>query len=300
MHTTMDNELEIISAKLNTQVKEDSLFKGKDPFEKNWDQLKGLSGMDQNFRRRTIRNMSKAINPTPEDTAYLSAAGAVASGQNAKSKQLNPGIVYRNGYGLFDVITPPYNMYELANYYDTSFANHAAIDAKVENVVGLGYRFDITDRTLLSFEMADDAGKVERARSRIERAKIMLRDWLESLNDDDSFTTTMEKVYTDLQATGNGFIEVGRTVSGEIGYIGHIPATTIRVRRLRDGFVQIIGQKLVYFRNFGAKNQNPVTDDPRPNEIIHLAQYSPLNTFYGVPDIISAMPSLIGDQLASQ
>ena len=73
MHTTMDNELEIISAKLNTQVKEDSLFKGKDPFEKNWDQLKGLSGMDQNFRRRTIRNMSKAINPTPEDTAYLSA-----------------------------------------------------------------------------------------------------------------------------------------------------------------------------------------------------------------------------------
>mgnify|MGYP003337907010 FL=1 len=217
----MDNELEIISAKLNTQVKEDSLFKGKDPFEKNWDQLKGLSGMDQNFRRRTIRNMSKAINPTPDDTAYLSAAGAISSGQNAKSKQLNPGVVYRNGYGLFDVITPPYNMYELANYYDTSFANHAAIDAKVENVVGLGYRFDITDRTLLSFEMADDAGKVERARSRIERAKIMLRDWLESLNDDDSFTTTMEKVYTDLQATGNGFIEVGRTVSGEIGYIGH-------------------------------------------------------------------------------
>jgi hypothetical protein len=34
----------------------------------------------------------------------------------------------------------------LANYYDTSFANHAAIDAKVENVVGLGYRFDITDQ----------------------------------------------------------------------------------------------------------------------------------------------------------
>ena len=110
----------------------------------------------------------------------------------------------------------------------------------------------------------------------------------------------MEKVYTDLQATGNGFIEVGRTVSGEIGYIGHIPATTVRVRRLRDGYLQIIGQKIVYFRNFGGKNPNPVTADPRPNEIIHLKQYSPLNTFYGIPDILSAMPSLIGDQLASQ
>jgi capsid portal protein len=74
----------------------------------------------------------------------------------------------------------------------------------------------------------------------------------------------------------------------------------MRVRRLRDGFVQIIGQKVVYFRNFGAKNANPVTSDPRPNEIIHFKQYSPLNTFYGVPDIMSAINSLHGDQLASQ
>jgi PBSX family phage portal protein len=191
-------------------------------------------------------------------------------------------------------------MYELANFYDTSFANHAAIDAKVENVVGLGYRFDISDRTSLRLETSSDEQASSRARKRIERMKIELRDWLENLNDDDSFTKTMEKVYTDLQATGNGFIEVGRTVEGDIGYLGHIPATTVRVRRLNDGFLQIIGQQVVYFRNFGAKNQNPVTVDTRPNEIIHLKEYSPLNTFYGVPDIVAAFPSLIGDKLASQ
>jgi PBSX family phage portal protein len=110
----------------------------------------------------------------------------------------------------------------------------------------------------------------------------------------------MAKVYTDLQAIGNGYLEIGRTVKGEIGYIGHIPATTMRVRRLHDGFVQVIANKVVYFRNFGATNVNPVTDDPRPNEIIHFKSYSPLNTFYGVPDIISAINSLYGDQLASQ
>jgi PBSX family phage portal protein len=110
----------------------------------------------------------------------------------------------------------------------------------------------------------------------------------------------MEKVFTDVQATGNGFIEVGRNVEGEIGYIGHIPATTVRVRRLHDGFLQIIGNKVVYFRNFAATNPNPVTNDTRPNEIIHIKEYSPLNTFYGVPDIVSALPSLIGDKLASQ
>jgi PBSX family phage portal protein len=188
----------------------------------------------------------------------------------------------------------------LANFYDTSFANHAAIDAKVENIVGLGYDFEISPRTMLKLEASSDSGATERARNRIERAKIEMHDWLETLNSDDSFTTTMEKVFTDVQAIGNGYLEVGRTVTGQIGYVGHIPATTMRIRRLRDGYVQIIGNKVVYFRNFGAKNSNPVTLDKRPNEIIHFKQYSPLNTFYGVPDIISAISSLQGDQLASQ
>ena len=295
---TDDDNFHYVRASLNTQEQEENQFKANDPFNKNWDELKEYTGIDQNFRRRVARQMSKAITPTP---GYLDSANATPSGvDDAGSKALNPGTVYRNGYGLFDVITPPYNMYELANFYDTSFANHAAIDAKVENIVGLGYRFDIADRTALRLEMSEDQTATDRARKRIERAKIELRDWLESLNDDDSFTKVMEKVYTDVEATGNGFIEVGRTIKGEIGYIGHIPATTVRVRRLNDGFVQIIGQALVYFRNFGANNPNPVTVDSRPNEIIHIKSYSPLNTYYGIPDIVSAMPSLIGDQLAAR
>jgi PBSX family phage portal protein len=292
-----DDNFEYIRASLNTQEQQENEFKANDPFNKNWEELKEYTGLDQNFRRRVARQVSKAVTPT---AAYLDSANAVPSGTDAGSKALNPGTVYRNGYGLFDVITPPYNMYELANFYDTSFANHAAIDAKVENIVGLGYRFDIADRTALRLEMSEDEEATNRARKRIERAKIELRDWLENLNDDDSFTKVMEKVYTDVEATGNGFIEVGRTVKGEIGYIGHIPATTVRVRRLNDGFLQIIGQAVVYFRNFGANNQNPVTADARPNEIIHIKSYSPLNTYYGIPDIVSAMPSLIGDQLAAR
>ena len=287
----------IIGARIDNAIQQDDYFAKADPFNKNWEDLKSLSGLDNNFKRRAAR-LSKANDPSQ---AYMDSARTNQVGINgAQSKEINPGTVYRNGYGLFDVITPPWNLYELANYYDTSFANHAAIDAKVENIVGLGYDFEISPRTMLKLESSSDKDAVGRARNRIERAKIELRDWLESLNDDDSFTTTMEKVYTDVQAVGNGYLEIGRTVTGEIGYIGHIPATTIRVRRLRDGFLQIIGNKVVYFRNFGATNPNPVTSDTRPNEIIHFKQYSPLNTFYGVPDIMSAITSLQGDQLAAQ
>ena len=271
-------------------------FKAMDPFNQEWDIVKNYVGLDINFKRRVARKLEKG----EVSEGYMNSALAVQSGNGAKSKAINPGVVYRNAYGLFDVITPPYNLHELANYYDTSFANHAAIDAKVANTVGLGYDFVLSDKTTLKLEMADNEEAAARARKRIERLKIQLRDWLEGLNQDESFTSILEKVDTDLNATGNGYIEIGRTVTGEIGYIGHIPSPTMRVRRLHDGYVQVIGNKVTYFRNFGAKNANPITQDPRPNEIIHLKEYSPLNTFYGVPDVISALPSLIGDQLASQ
>ena len=303
----MEQEQEwILGARIDDIQKDDDTFKRQDPFNKNWEDLKSLVGMDKNFKRRAER-MAKAYEtqiPKDLDTnsaAYLSAASSRSAGVDGTgTKQINPGTVYNNGYGMFDVITPPWNLYELANYYDTSFANHAAIDAKVENIVGLGYDFHISERTQLRLEQSMDADQRERARNRIERAKIELRDWIENLNDDDSFTHTMTKFFTDVQATGNGYLEIGRTTRGEIGYLGHIPATTIRARRLKDGYVQIIGQKVVYFRNFGATNPNPVTGDPRPNEIIHYKEYSPLNTYYGIPDIMSAISSLHGDQLATQ
>ena len=296
----MSDQEFFINARIDNPTDILQQFKEEDPFNKSWNELKNLVGLDNNFKRRAGRLAEKAV--APENmTGYLNNAKAQPSGvDGAQSKEINPGSVYRNAYGLFDVITPPWNLYELANYYDTSFANHAAIDAKVENIVGLGYDFEVSPATMLRLESNQDKDQVSRARNRIERAKIELHNWIESLNDNDSFTTTMTKIYTDMQATGNGYLEVGRTTRGEIGYVGHIPATTMRVRRLRDGYVQIIGQKVVYFRNFGAKNPNPITADARPNEIIHFKQYSPLNTFYGVPDVLSAINSLHGDQLASQ
>jgi PBSX family phage portal protein len=280
-------------------------FKEKDPFIKSWEDLKSFDGMGTNFKRKTSRAEKSYEIPRNRrgeiSQAYADSAGTRAVGQDgAGTKQLNPGAVWRNGYGLFDVITPPYNLYELANFYDTNFANHAAIDAKVENIVGLGYNFQYTAETSMRLEDIDDAERANRSKKRIERLKSQTKTWLEELNDEDSFINIMEKVVTDVQSTGNGYLEIGRKVNGELGYIGHIPSTTMRIRRLRDGFVQIIGGKVVYFRNYGANNPNPITDDPRPNEVIHFKEYSPLNTFYGVPDIISAYTSLMGDQMAAQ
>ena len=303
-------ERQEIVIKYSNEYSEENEFISQDPFNKSWEDLRELSGINLNFRRRTTRaesKIEKSISNIPTNQMgqvvgqYADTAGVRSTGlDGVKTKQINPGEVYRNGYGVFDVITPPYNLYELASFYDTNFANHAAIDAKVANTVGLGYKFETAPDVVMRMENMENQSAIDKARKRLERLKGEAIEWLESLNSDDSFLTTMEKIDLDLESTGNAYLEVGRTVTGEVGYIGHIPSTTMRIRRIRDGFTQIVSGQVVYFRNFGATNPNPITEDPRPNEVIHFKAYSPLNTFYGVPDILSAYMSLKGDLLAAQ
>lgn len=255
-----------------------------DPFSVDGEILKSYEGLHPNFKRRVSR------------------LNKVWTGQDgAKSKQLIPDMDITTAYGLFDVIVPPYNLDELANFYETNFANHAAVNAKVSNVVGLGYHLEASMMLMDRLEDAGDDQQRMRAQRKADRAKKMVMDWLEELNDEDTFTHTLEKVFTDVEATGNGYIEIGRTTSGEIGYVGHIPATTIRVRRERDGYIQIVNQRTVFFRNFQQLNTpNNVTTDPRPNELIHIKKYTPRNSYYGVPDILSAATALVGDTLAGR
>lgn len=261
-----------------------------DVFKQSWSDLRLLNGLEKNFKRRTDRQFEKG------DT--------VPQGSGAESKQLYPPMVNQNGYGAFDVITPPYNIYELAQYYETSFANHAAVDTKVANMVGLGYHWELSESAVSRMDTKTSEKEIMAARKKIERNKSALTKWLDELNNEDTFVGTLTKAVTDMQALGNGFIEIGRKSTGEIGYIGHIPAMTVRVRRQRDGFMQIVGNKIVYFANYNddpsKRVGNPVTTDPAPNEIIHLKVYSPLNSYYGVPDVVSAGQALVGDLLAQQ
>ena len=106
IHTKMaDEEYEepVVYASLSSRPEERNVFKEQDPFLKGWDILKGLNGLDQNFRRRTNRNVEKAqqdinvadatnsMRPYAQDTMkpYLDSASANPKGQQgAESKQL--------------------------------------------------------------------------------------------------------------------------------------------------------------------------------------------------------------------
>ena len=267
----------------------------KDDFKEDADVILQLNGLSQNFKRSAKRKLNKALITaggeivTAEDNLY--------SGDGATSKQIIPD---KYGYGLFDVVEPQYNLSALAKIYELSAPNYSAINAKVANIVGLGYDLAPNLNIIQRLEEITDPGQLARARRKIAREKEKTIEWIESRNDDDTFTMTLIKAYIDAEAVGNGYIEIGRKVNGEIGYIGHIPASTMRVRRLRDGFVQIVSGKAVFFRNFEGSEKNPITTDQRPNEIIHIKNYTPTNTYYGVPAIVAAKNAMAGNEFASR
>lgn len=266
-----------------------------DEFKKSTEEILKYKGINPNFKRNIKRKLEKAITPGGNFQKPNNGIG----GDDAESKQL---IALQFGYGLFDVIEPPYNPVTLAKVYEVSSANYAAINAKVANIVGLGYKLDYTLKTKQKLESMTDQEKVAKVRRKLEGAKEEILEWLETRNDDDTFTATLTKLYLDLESTGNGYLEIGRKTTGEIGYIGHIPSATMRVRRLRDGFVQMVGGKFAYFKNFHDEEDlpPPFGSDPRPNEIIHIYNYTPTNTYYGIPAIVSAQNAMAGNEFSSK
>ena len=219
------------------------------------------------------------------------------------SKYVDPLVV--NGYSLWDIINPPYDLDNLAHLYDQSSIHYAAINARVMNTVGLGFEFTETLKSKRKIEkVQDDKPKLERTRKQLQDLKEELDVTFEDLNIEETFIETMVRVWQDVLTIGNGYLEIGRNNSGKIGYIGHIPGTMVRIRRKRDGFVQISRSnkiQAVFFRNFqDTETADPINMDPNPNEIIHFKMYSPNHTYYGIPSAVSAAAAIVGDKFAKE
>jgi len=257
----------------------------EDPFKMQGEDLAKVSGLGTAFRRKMNREFTKRFQGL--------------DGAKTQQNLLQQAIT---GYAMFDLVEPTYNLDYLSRIYEISPYNYAAINAKVSNIVGLGFDFVETRKTKDAFDGINNDVQLERARRKLNRLRQDLMDWLENCNEEETFKETLIKFYTDVEATGNGYLEIGRTTSGKIGYIGHIPAKTMRVRRLRDGFIQLLYGKAVYFRNFGDQETlNPIAgQEDRPNEIIHYKKYTPTNNYYGIPDIIASQNAMAGNEFAGK
>ena len=273
-----------------------------DIFAISGEELSKLTGLSHNFRRKMQRDLQKYQAFSASGFATNPVSAVVPEGKDgSKSKKMEP--VEVTAYAMFNVVVPTYNLDYLAKIYEINSSHYAAVQAKVANVIGLGYDFIETPAVLAKYdEIPDDnLDQIRRFRRKVDRSKQQLKEVISQTNNVQSLAETLKRIYIDIETTGNGYMEIGRTASGQIGYIGHIPATTMRIRRKRDGFVQIVNYRTMFFRNYGdTETPDQLGDDPSPNEVIHFAKYTPTNFYYGIPDIIAATNAVAGDQFAAK
>lgn len=221
--------------------------------------------------------------------------------------------------GYLSWILPPYDMNSLIKLPNESSTLRECIEAMKTNVVGHGWR--------LEYIGPDDQEDSAPAKAEAERIKERLK----FSNDDMPFETLLDHWYADLETTGNAYLEVQRDLSGKISSIWHLPAHTIRLTAkdpepvqvkmpmIRDGrattvpvikrfrrYIQIVGGKRVYFKEYGdprtINHETGLADDTLPfeqsaTELIHEVVYSP-GSAYGLPRWIGALPAVLGSRQA--
>jgi PBSX family phage portal protein len=152
----------------------------------------------------------------------------------------------------------------------------------------------------------------------------------------ESFKTQRQQLRVDIEETGNGYLEVMRSATGRVRATRRIDPVDMRMveyddaqfvpkRVTRNGvdvdlqvrvrerrFAQILGGKMVYFKEFRASRDLNADDgewaEPgarlgfgkRATEIIHLKALEDVDTPYGIPRWWSNSPSVIGSRKAEE
>jgi len=209
------------------------------------------------------------------------------------------------------VITPLYDPMIWAFLLEQNTRLNTLVTKMAQNTVGLGWEL---------VPIKEEETWVEQHREEIEAEKEKIAPLLQQPNPEMPFTQLMTQVKIDEESTGQGYIEVTRTKSGnQVGALYHVPSYTIRMCKEGDRYVQMRPSdtsKKVYFKPFGVERELSastgkwendgsngkevyrVTPEDRATEIIQFRIYTPRSSFYGVPRVVSAAPAIAGTRLA--
>jgi PBSX family phage portal protein len=197
-----------------------------------------------------------------------------------------------------DLVAAPYDLKFLSDLNDISVTRRSCIEAKATNVAALGYRIKRVDPA------ADETDRDDVS----DQIKLQLERW--AAKGGSPFAQAVYNMLYDLESNGNGYLEVSRNRRGEIDGIYNIPSHTIRIKKDRSGFVQVLsnGVTKVPFYNFGDKCElkedgtiEILPDrDRKINELIHFKLDTHKSAYYGLPVDIAALPTIIGDEAARE
>ena len=181
------------------------------------------------------------------------------------------------------------------------------IEAMANNTVGLGWEI---------VPKKDEESFTQQHKDEIEKERDLYAALIENINPEEPFNEICKKTKTDEEATGQGYIEVVRSIDGvSVVELWHMPGHTLRVGSLTKNRVRYVQMRVsnqtrkVWFKPFGEKHSLDADtgkwDDEEPvknnaNEVVQFKLYTPRSSFYGVPRVVSAAPAIAGNRLAAR
>ena len=188
------------------------------------------------------------------------------------------------------LVPPPYNANNLLEFYESNTYLYRCVNQLAIDSAGLGWSVDLRE------------GKTD---NKTELKRI--NEFLSKPNNEEALRTITNKLLIDLGAIGWFGMEVVRNRLGDVAEIYHVPAQTIRVHISNQKYVQIRGQKKIWFKKFGTKkdigwkdgklkgkDSKGLTNKTKANEMILYKNYYPKSAYYGVPHSISATGDIVG------
>lgn len=225
----------------------------------------------------------------------------------------------------FKVLKPPYPLERLHELVSENNALSQCVDAMEVNIDGTGFEIE-------PVTPAEGDANIEQEDTEIEAVK----EFFNEVWPGRSFVTERRQLRRDLESTGCGYFEVVRNPKGDIVFIRALESITMRLLKLGDpvvstksvmrggseqkvrvslrerAFVQKVGNKKVYFKEFGASRDiNRETGEwsdqgqkfpanVRGSEIIYFTIHKATKSPYGVPRWISQLPSVLGSRKAEE
>jgi PBSX family phage portal protein len=274
--------------------------------------------MSNNRITRTARPSKERSITATARTITINRADHSTSNQSVYVDQMEAIL---NGSGMAGTVLPtPFDIPQLYQMISRSSMLPQCIDAMVVNTVESGWEVKP-----LSKKITVDPDEEDELESFVTRA-----------NTEESLAGVMSKVVRDRESVGFGFMEVIRDRGGNISLLRHAPSLTTRLTarhqkevpvkydvprgkrtavvteyKLFRKYVQLVGGKLIFFREFGDPRKMdsvtgafegepgfPLGDVKLATEIYHTRL--PSNDAYGLPRWLSQIPSMIGSREAEE
>jgi len=190
------------------------------------------------------------------------------------------------------LVTPPYSMLNLTRLPLINTFHNKCIAIKATDVIGKGYRIELIKG------YPEDKSQLKKLNEFIEKAPEQGR----------TFSQVVKNWVVDRLTTGNGAIEIARDIQRVPALFAHIPFYTLRVHEDNKRWCHTVNSETVWFKRFGieqeynkkdGREQSSFNRDTSAHELLLLQNYTSLSTYYGIPEIISAVGAIMGSKFES-